>query len=413
MSVLAGRWAGQISGTNVGSFVLDLEVSGDALQGMFALQDFNQGAFAYDVVGNAEKNRISLTLTPRVYPQNAEVGTVQAEGLIQEDGSLSGEWISDVGTRGNFLGFKQGPVGAGTQPPPQPMAISYQKRRGAVPCAVDSELLRRIFRDLSTGSDEAARLEIARQAQNRALADSPATPITAFQHATVRGAYSVLVTARGRTGEQKIALDPAILEEGNLPKPIESVEFDIGAWHQLKTQQQASNRVRVVLDFTKPPPLEVSNPSSGPTQNNSYIEVIGNDSMWVSGVYEKVSSTLQQGRLRTGWIHTQYTYDVLLAVVGLPGAIALSTIFGRWLGKSYFGDALLPQFAGFILALFISLLVFRFSFSLIRWLLPLVEFSPPAQPLHRQIRIAVSTIVLGVIGSIAAAALWFALFPAS
>jgi len=51
MSVLAGRWTGQISGTNVGSFVLDLEVNGDALQGTLALQDFNQGGIGGIGVG--------------------------------------------------------------------------------------------------------------------------------------------------------------------------------------------------------------------------------------------------------------------------------------------------------------------------------------------------------------------------
>ena len=209
-----------------------------------------------------------------------------------------------------------------------------------------------------------------------------------------------------------MALDLAIIEEGNLPKPLESVEFDIGAWYQYSTQQQAPNRARVVLDFTKPPPFELSNPSLAPTPNDSSIEVSGNDSMWVSGVYEKITSTLQQGRLRTGWLHTQYTYDILLVLIALPGVIAVATIFGQWLGEKYFGGALLPQFAGFILAFWISLYLFRFSFSLVRWLLPLVEFSPPVQPLHRQIRLAVSAILFGIIGSVAATALWFALAPA-
>ena len=76
--------------------------------------------------------------------------------------------------------------------------------------------------------------------------------------------------------------------------------------------------------------------------------------MWVSGVFEKLISTLQQGRLRTGWLHARYTYD-LLVFVGLPGAVAAATLFGQWLGRRYFAEEALPQLAGFILALGIPL----------------------------------------------------------
>jgi hypothetical protein len=186
----------------------------------------------------------------------------------------------------------------------------------------------------------------------------------------VRVAYSVIVIARGRAGEQKISLGPALLEEENLPKPVASVEFNIGDYYQLTQRQQAPNRARIVLDFMKPPPFDLSIPSLAPTPKDSSIEVVGNHSMWVSGVFEKLISTLQQGRLRTGWLHARYTYD-LLVFVGLPGAVAAATLFGQWLGRRYFAEEALPQLAGFILALWVSLLVFRLSFSAIRWLLHL------------------------------------------
>ena len=364
------------------------------------------------MAGSADNSGVQLNLTPSSFPEGADVGPVRAEGVIQEDGSLSGEWRSTVGTRGTFLAFKRDPLVSGESQAAQPqVAISYTKRRGVIPCAVDSEVLRRIFRELSAGSDEAARLEIARQAQVGALTGAQPTSATAADLAQVRGAYSVMVTARGRTGEQKLALDSAILEEENLPKPLEVVEFNIGTWYQHSNNMQAPNRARVTLDFTKPPPFELSNPSLAPTPNNSGIEVVGNDSMWVSGVYEKLTSTLQQGRLRIGWLHGQYTYDVLLILIGLPGVAATATLFGRWLGARYFEGAILSQFAGFVLSFWIALYLFRFSFSLVRWLLPLVEFSPPVQPLHRQIRLAVSVVVLGLIGSLAATALWYVIVP--
>ncbi len=77
--------------------------------------------------------------------------------------------------------------------------------------------------------------------------------------------------------------------------------------------------------------------------------------MWASGVYEKVTSTLLQGRLRTGWLHTGYTYNVLLVIIGLPGAIALATLIGNWFGKEFFENTFLPQLSGFIFVFSVAL----------------------------------------------------------
>ena len=237
----------------------------------------------YDAVGKASQNEVGLNLAPKVYSPSAQVSAFRVEGRIQEDGSVSGKWNSEAGTQGTFLATKQD-SSSGAQPQ---TAISYQKRRGAIPCAVDSEVLRRVFRDLRAGSEQAARLEIARQAQEGALTGA-AQPQTVAHHDQVRVAYSVIVIARGRAGEQKISLGPALLEEENLPKPVASVEFNIGDYYQLTQRQQAPNRARIVLDFMKPPPFDLSIPSLAPTPKNSSIEVVGNHSMWVSGVFEKL-----------------------------------------------------------------------------------------------------------------------------
>ena len=52
--------------------------------------------------------------------------------------------------------------------------------------------------------------------------------------------------------------------------------------------------------FRGPPNLRVQHPSP-PTPNASVISVYGSDSIWVSGVFEKLTSTLREGRVGTGW----------------------------------------------------------------------------------------------------------------
>ena len=404
MSMLTGQWTGTISGTNTGKFLLDITDDNGALSGHVTLNDDSNGLATFDFVGEAKDSKIQLNLAPKQFPENLDMGPLEVKGELQPDGSLSGTWEGEIGTVGTFLAFKSQAI---VRPPDsdkilisETIAISHEKRCRIPSCVVDAEVLKRIYKDLSAGSDEGSRLEVAK--------NSPASqPQNLVQ---VRGWYSVVIIAKGVNGEQIISLDPSLLDEGNLPKPLSSIEFDIGAYYKISRQTgiDAPNRVHVKLDFTKPPLLDLSNPGTGPTPNDSSVIVNGNDSMWVSGIYEKLLSTLRQGRVSTGWLHSQYTYDALLWLVGLPGSLSAATLIGEKFGNRYFPNSFLPKLTLFLFILILLITIFRIGFSWVRWLLPLIEFSPLAQPIHRQIRLLLSALIIGVLGSLAASALWAA-----
>jgi hypothetical protein len=222
----------------------------------------------------------------------------------------------------------------------------------------------------------------------------------------MRELFKVSILVRGTNGEQIVSDDPALLRDGALPKPIQSVQFDIGGIYQLIQKQLAPNRATVTLDFSRPPLFDLTNASNAPTPNASLIHVIGTDSMWVSGLVDRITTTLRQGRVSTGWIHSRYAYDVALLFLGLPASLAVATIAARRLGNEF--PSQLAMFLFFFMALVI---IFRLAFSGVRWLLPYLEYSAPPQPMHRQVRVLLSIVILGVLSSLTAASIFAVLAP--
>ncbi|AEB08782.1 hypothetical protein Desac_0911 [Desulfobacca acetoxidans DSM 11109] len=405
MNFLSGTWVGTISGTNVGSFILNLEERDGQLSGLVHLTDFNNGLFIYDCVGQVYENQLDFEVKPRGFPELARVSPGKMTGTIQPDGSMTGSWSTEQGTAGTFLAFKQeipaGQIVSAKISDAPAMVAFFEKQTHVQSCVVDIDILRRIHRELSSGSDEAARLELAQQAQLSTAPSAAKVPSQGLDYPNIRALYSVTIVAKGLYGEQIMSIDPAILDEGRLPKPLASVEFNIGNFYSWKRNMVAPNRATVRLDFTKPPIFDFPNPSILQTQNDSIIQVAGNDSIWVSGIYDKMKATLRHGRVKSSWLHSRYTYDILLIIIGLPAALAAASLIGELIN-----GIVLKKLAGFIFTFLFSLSVFRIAFNTVRWLLPVIEFSGLPQPLHRQLRLGLSTIVLGVISSLGAALIW-------
>ena len=101
MTSLSGQWIGNIYGTNTGNAFLEINDAGDQLSGSLRFNDPTTGVIAYSLDGkNGE--RIQLKLTPLKAPNGIELkpGTVTA--ILQQDGSLTGRWETELGTAGTF-----------------------------------------------------------------------------------------------------------------------------------------------------------------------------------------------------------------------------------------------------------------------------------------------------------------------
>jgi hypothetical protein len=215
MNFLSGTWSGTISGTNVGTFTLELHDSAGQLTGLLSLTEPGAGLFVYDCTGEVNETRVTLRVSPRVVPDEAQASEGTARASIQPDGSLAGDWEMNRGTSGTFFARKQvlaQPVAArgGSSATPA-MAVSFEKSTRISSCVVDIDVLKRIYRELSTGSDEAARLELARQHQLAMAPASVGAPPQTPDYAQIRSHYSITILARGLNGEQIFSLDPGLL----------------------------------------------------------------------------------------------------------------------------------------------------------------------------------------------------------
>jgi len=98
---LAGFWTGEIIGTNRGGLTLDLKQDGDRISGVAKMHEPALGQYEYTINGLI-KEGLSLRLIPGRQSGGLNLGVVQALCSIEDDGSLSGRWKSDIGTEGAF-----------------------------------------------------------------------------------------------------------------------------------------------------------------------------------------------------------------------------------------------------------------------------------------------------------------------
>jgi hypothetical protein len=247
----AGRWIGRIDGTNQGDFVLAIQQNDAALSGEVNLNDAKFGLSVFDAVGTVNTDKVTLLLTPRGVAPGVEIKAGTVEGVVEHDGTFRGRWETEAGTLGTLVAVREErsqrdirtpvpPAGPGT-------STMFEKGTRLPACVVDYDMLRRIYRDLKMGADEASRL---------AIALAPATPATGGASRTPENIYlmnSVSMLARGTTGEQVLTIDPDILNRESLPKPLLFVTFEIGLYHRiLANGNEAPNRALINFDFSKP-----------------------------------------------------------------------------------------------------------------------------------------------------------------
>jgi hypothetical protein len=251
-----------------------------------------------------------------------------------------------------------------------PLAEPYRGRfRSAkVPsCLLNREDLQRLYNELDARTVEALDRHIA------GFQRQPNVSEESFNETRqrLRSSARLTVTIHSRDGEQIVSRSVAALSNESLPDRITLLNFDSAAALQL-INQTPLNRFYVRLDFTEPPGFDNYNPWSQPTPNTSQFEIIGNDQMWVTGVYESVISFFQTRRRRRGWLHTQRTFNIAHWLVGFPAALWMTY------RVSYYVPALArlhPALSGAIYtyAFLLGLLVFRGIVLGFRWLFPVIE----------------------------------------
>lgn len=394
MADLSGRWIGRIEGTNSGNFLLDLENRDGTVSGKARLNDTTFGVCAFDLTGKFEDGELLLDFVPREVMPGVQLAPAKVRGTLQDDGSIKGEWQTDQGTAGTLVAVREQHVQQGLSSlDPQAAAataLAYEKATRIPSCVVDYDILRQLHRALSDGAVEALRIALA-------------NPGNKTDEKVLRLAHAITITAHGMNGEKLLTIDPAVLTQESLPRPLQFIRIELGLHHKIILNgAEAPNRAAVALDFSKPRALDLTNAPGTPTPNNSSISVYGTGSIWVSGVYQRLLATVEQGRTRVRLLHSAYVYDVLLLMFGLPFILTFAAVVSHRVAVVFSFGPEVYTVATFILMLAVAIMVFRLAFSFARWLLPYVEFAPQKQPLERRIRAFFAVVTLGILGSLGA-----------
>jgi hypothetical protein len=423
---LTGKWAGRVVGTNVGNLLIEFHQEGRNINGTCRFNDWQYGLAIYKFSGRID-DRIHLALTPESAPEGVPLGPATAVASIEQDGSLVGDWESESGTAGTFQVYRQAsatvPGGksvarlatssleaSATSLDVSLLSVQGGERQRRIPtCYVDHTSLRRIFRALKEASDEAVQLEISAIRNNPQLLGTLSDPartssLHAEHEARVKTLNAVGIILQAANGERVIGFDESLLEPDRLPTPLVSASLETGLLYRTSQPGQvAPNRAVVQFDFSKPPLIDLSNPSGAPTPNGSMLLVAGTNTTWVSGTYSKLEGILSRNRNNWGWLHGSHIYDFLLFIVGLPVALSAGSLVADWPLAMSMHSTL--RTALIVYSFFVALYGFRLAFSLTRWLYPHVELRHEPKPFYLRLRATIVIVLLGALGSLIASGL--------
>jgi hypothetical protein len=257
------------------------------------------------------------------------------------------------------------------------------------PCTLSEESLVQIFDHLVELTKEAAEIEVAGLVKIPSLSDSEFDDYLA----KVRSSYAVSVVVTGAEGETRVENEiKTALTGKNSPGKIANVYFENGAKYRAVWNGDPPNNFHLNIDFTKPPLLDWRGISQ-PTPNQSEMSISGHDSTWVSAVSEKIVNRLNQNLNGRKLIHSPFSYDFFLIVLGLPAAIYASSAFGDAI-QSLFNNSVVIGAAHFYIGL-VVLLLYRILHGYAKWAFPKVEFAGGNAGKHRGFFTAIIVSVIG------------------
>lgn len=399
----SGFWQGRAAQLNV-SISLATWVSEQTVLAVAKTTTVDGGWRVFGGTGKIEGGKLFLELTPKDDIDDSQEGGEAGQKFLVEL-ALSGPDYCRcrMGFGGDFSEEfpvqRQWDAPPSELPEPSSFTLSTQEKNTRVPAiAVDLATLRQIYQSLVVAAEDAASQEAS--IRSRELS----AEAQAEEEKRLRFLYQVAVTARGDDGDQVIAFSSDLLAEDRLPKPLAAISFEIGLYYRLVNQREPNNRAQVKLDFSKPPLFDLSKSSGGETPNSSVVGVAGNATIWVAGTYEKVHSILRRRRVRTGWLHWRHTFDILLLLLGFPLALPVAALVVETFREPTMGDARWVSLALFLLLVPAVMFLFRLAFGFARWLLPYAEFSVAPAPIHRQLRLLLASLIIGVLASLVASA---------
>ena len=105
MAEIGKHWAGNACGTNTGNLFVEIESKAGQLVGSLRFMDNNFGLTVYDLAGTFDGSNLKFEGVPRPNQSALVLGKLKADAKLMPDGSLRGQWNTEIGTAGTFTLF--------------------------------------------------------------------------------------------------------------------------------------------------------------------------------------------------------------------------------------------------------------------------------------------------------------------
>ncbi|MCJ7507340.1 MAG: hypothetical protein MUO85_01250 [candidate division Zixibacteria bacterium] len=191
----------------------------------------------------------------------------------------------------------------------------------------------------------------------------------------VENSFKLFVNVTGVNDEQSFGFDVSVFNEDKMPIKVKNIFFDSSTLFKIKSyNREPSNKLQILLDFTKSKLFDFSNPSDKPVSPISSIIVNGENETWVNGVYNILISFFKEKKKKRSWIHYQYSYEIVLWLFVLP--LSFWTIFraDSFIKKIFMNIPSQLLVGIYIYIFFMVLLLCRLLFNYGKWVFPAFEY---------------------------------------
>lgn len=236
------------------------------------------------------------------------------------------------------------------------------------PCKLSLEDLQRLRAELKGSADVAVERHIATitkpAEQSEEVFDAALRDLRALAGPVVR--------ILGARGEQATGVTEDVFN--NLPDRVTQIAFE-SATALESYNVRPINRFSLTLDFSEPPKVGEYNAVGERTPNNSKLDVAGDDTAWVNGVYETAMSFFRDRKRKRnwGWIHSRYTYNLLQILLAGPAGMWLAYRFDGWLVEHWQTAHIIVRSAIFLYVVLLGLWIYQTLIGSLRWAFPVVE----------------------------------------
>lgn len=219
----------------------------------------------------------------------------------------------------------------------------------------------------------------------------------------VEDAFITTVSVTGANGEVVIGVGESFLESSNIPDNITQVFYStVPRPNAAFPRFVLMNKAIILLDFSRPPAIDISTFPTHPTPNASHFEIFAESESWFTALNARLTQFFTDRKTKYGWLHKSGIYDVLLLALGVPCALWVTYRLGKIL--SFESLPTLLQAGAYVYGFLAILYVARLLFSYSRWVFPLVEVENlNASPLRHR------TVWFGIMISIFGAMVWDAI----